>query len=126
MRGNQNTWALVPAAGEGLRLRSLTTTDLGLSISKQFCSLRGGATLLDEALGRARALTQASSVCVVVAAQHEDRWSPQFGTPLENNIIVQPQNRGTANGVLMALLLLLDRDRAACMCIYSCAHQQPQ
>ena len=113
MRGNQNTWALVLAAGEWSRLRSPTTTDSGISIPKQFWSLRGGATLLDEALGRARALTHACGICASVAAQHQGWWSPQLGTVLKNNIIVQPQNRGTANGILMPLLLLLDRDPGA-------------
>jgi mannose-1-phosphate guanylyltransferase len=36
-----NTWAIVLAAGEGSRLHSLTTTESGIAIPKQFCSLHG-------------------------------------------------------------------------------------
>jgi mannose-1-phosphate guanylyltransferase len=108
-----NTWALVLAAGEGSRLRSLTTTDAGTSIPKQFCSLRGGPSLLHEALNRARALTSGASIHAVVAAQHQRWWSAQLDGLLPANIIVQPQNRGTANGILLPLLRLLDRDRGA-------------
>jgi len=50
------TWAVVLAAGEGSRLRALTTTSSGIAVPKQFCSLRGGASLLEEALQRAAAV----------------------------------------------------------------------
>ncbi len=113
MHGDQETWALVLAAGEGSRLQSLTTTDAGTSIPKQFCSLRGGSSLLHEALDRAHALTSVSSICVVVAAQHQSWWQPQLSSLRRKNIIVQPQNRGTANGILLPLLFLLERDPAA-------------
>jgi hypothetical protein len=46
-------WAIVLAAGEGSRLRRLTTDGSGASIPKQFCSLRNGPSLLHEALRRA-------------------------------------------------------------------------
>ena len=45
-----NVWALILAGGEGTRLSSLTTTPGGLSVPKQFCSLQGGASLLEETL----------------------------------------------------------------------------
>ena len=50
-----STWALVLAAGEGSRLRALTTTN-GVAVPKQFCSLQGGPSLLQEALHRAEAV----------------------------------------------------------------------
>lgn len=56
MNRKNNTWALVRAVGEGSRLRSLTTTEAGLAVPKQFCSLRGGPSLLHEALQRAEAV----------------------------------------------------------------------
>jgi mannose-1-phosphate guanylyltransferase len=112
MHCDRDTWALVLAAGEGSRLRSLTTTGAGKSIPKQFCSLRGGPSLLHEALNRARALTPDASICAVVAAQHQQWWAPQLGGLRLSNIIVQPQNRGTAHGILLSLLPLVDQDRS--------------
>ena len=44
------TWVVVLAGGEGSRLRSLTTTAAGMTVPKQFCSLYGGRSLLQEAL----------------------------------------------------------------------------
>jgi mannose-1-phosphate guanylyltransferase len=50
MQSEAMTWALVLAAGEGTRLRSLTTTRSGAAIPKQYCSLRNGPSLLEETL----------------------------------------------------------------------------
>jgi len=50
---HQHTWALVLAAGDGSRLRSLTTDASGTAIPKQFCSLHGGNSLLLDTLRRA-------------------------------------------------------------------------
>jgi hypothetical protein len=54
-----NTWAIVLVGGEDSRLHSLTTTALGDAVPKQFCSLRGGTSLLLEALKRAEAVSHA-------------------------------------------------------------------
>jgi mannose-1-phosphate guanylyltransferase len=122
MRSDENTWAVILAAGEGSRLRSLTTTPLGTPIPKQFCSLRDGASLLHEALDRAEALTSTPHICAVVAAQHAHWWRPQLGSLPWKNIIVQPLNRGTANGVLLPLLSLLERDPHARVALLPADH----
>ena len=56
MTTSGNTWAIVLAGGEGSRLHGLTMTALGVAVPKQFCSLRGGRSLLSEALKRAEAV----------------------------------------------------------------------
>lgn len=110
MEANREPWALVLAAGEGSRLRSLTTDGHGNSIPKQFCSLNGGASLLRLALHRASQVAPWSRITTVVAAQHEDWWRSELSCLPEENVIVQPSNRGTAIGVLMPLLRILARD----------------
>jgi mannose-1-phosphate guanylyltransferase len=122
MHGGRDTWALILAGGEGSRLRSLTTTAAGTPIPKQFCSLRDGASLLHEALDRARALTRPQNICAVVAAQHEQWWRPQLSGLPSKNIFVQPLNRGTANGILLPLLCLLERDPAARIALLPADH----
>ena len=111
---NSNTvWAIVLAAGEGRRLRGLTTTRSGLAIPKQFCSLEHGPSLLQDAIERAADITDRGRICAVVAARHERWWSGQLGAMPPQNIIVQPENRGTASGVLLPLLTILGRDPQA-------------
>jgi mannose-1-phosphate guanylyltransferase len=110
MEFDRHTWALVLAAGEGSRLRSLTTTSKGTSVPKQFCSLCGGASLLQESLARASAIAARQRICTIVAAQHEAWWQRSLRSLPASNVIVQPQNRGTANGILFSLLHVLRRD----------------
>jgi mannose-1-phosphate guanylyltransferase len=105
-----NIWAIVLAAGEGRRLHSLTTTESGIAIPKQFCSLRGGQSLLCEALQRAEAVASPAHSCIVVAHQHRRWWDAELAAAPKSNVIVQPSNRGTANGILLPLLHIMARD----------------
>lgn len=113
MYGEADTWALVLAAGDGTRLRSLTTVPSGSTIPKQYCSLHAGPSLLHEALGRAGAVTAPSRTCAVVAEQHRQWWQPALAALPRHNVIVQPANRGTANGILLPLLHIVERDPQA-------------
>ena len=107
------TWAVVLAGGEGRRLQTLTTAPDGLVVPKQYCSLRGGPSLLQKALARALNIAPVHRVCTVVAQQHRVWREAQLQRLLHDNIIEQPHNRGTAHGVLLPLLRILARDADA-------------
>jgi mannose-1-phosphate guanylyltransferase len=109
----QHAWAIVLAAGEGSRLRSLTTDATGTTVPKQFCSLQGGPSLLQETLHRAQAVVARERVCAVVADQHRRWWRGALRSLPAANIIVQPRNRGTAIGILLPLMHILARDPLA-------------
>ena len=113
MRRNSATWAVVLAAGDGTRLAALTTDASGNSVPKQFCSLTGGRTLIEETLQRARHVASPEQVCTIVAQQHAPHWRRLLGSLPRRNVIVQPHNRGTANGVLLSVLSILERDPLA-------------
>jgi mannose-1-phosphate guanylyltransferase len=106
----KNTWVVVLAGGEGSRLRSLTTSASGVTVPKQFCSLQGGPSLLQKAVQRALAIAPMRHICAVVAAQHRLWREAQLQHLLADNVIEQPQNRGTAHGVLLPLLHIAARD----------------
>jgi mannose-1-phosphate guanylyltransferase len=116
------TWAIVLAAGEGSRLRALTTTASGIAVPKQFCSLRGGASLLEEALQRAAAIAPIERISTVVAEHHADWWCRSLAGLAPANVFVQPQNRGTALGILLALLHIFERDPHARVVILPADH----
>ena len=113
MRPANRTWAVVLAAGEGTRLASLTRDASGNSVPKQFCSLNGGSALVHDALQRARHIAPPEQVCAIVAQQHSRYWRKALQSLPARNIIIQPQNRGTGNGVLLCVLAILDRDPLA-------------
>jgi mannose-1-phosphate guanylyltransferase len=110
MSNRQHTWALVLAAGEGSRLRTLTTDASGTAIPKQFCSLHDGTSLLLDTLRRAHGVAARNRIGAVVADTHRRWWSLDLWSLDRGNIIVQPANRGTANGILLPLLSILAQD----------------
>ncbi len=112
-------WAIVLAAGDGARLAPLTTDVGGYVVPKQFCSLNGGPSLLQRALERAQSIVPRERVCVIVARQHQSRWWHDLRSLPAQNVIVQPRNCGTANGVLLGLLHILERDPLACVAFFT-------
>jgi mannose-1-phosphate guanylyltransferase len=113
MNGIGSNWAVVLAAGEGTRLAALTRDAAGNTVPKQFCSLNGGRALVQEAVTRARRVVPLDRTCAIVAQQHSHHWRKALRCLPAENIIVQPENRGTANGVLLCVLSILTRDPLA-------------
>jgi mannose-1-phosphate guanylyltransferase len=113
MTRHRHTWALVLAAGDGTRLASLTADAQGNAVPKQYCALYGESSLLQEALQRAGAVAPRARSCVIVAEQHRRYWAHLRWSLPARNVIVQPRNRGTAHGILLAVLHILERDPLA-------------
>jgi mannose-1-phosphate guanylyltransferase len=113
MNTTGNTWAVVLAGGSGNRLRHLTTDARGVSVPKQYCSLDGGPSLLELAMRRAEQVVTHDAIAAVVAQQHHRWWSEPLAQLPRDNVIVQPSNRGTALGILLSLLSILDQDPLA-------------
>jgi len=122
MKHRLNTWALVLAGGAGSRLHGLTRNAHGVVVPKQFCSLQGGPSLLQEALQRAAAVAPVQRVCTVVAAQHRLWWREMLSYLPDENIVVQPQNRGTAYGILLPLVKIAERDPDATVVMLPADH----
>ncbi len=103
-------WSIVLAAGAGTRLQSLTSDPAGAATPKQFCSLYGATTLLGDALRRAQAVSSPERVGTIVAAQHRRWWRSEVDDLRPENVFVQPENRGTANGILLPTLHIAARE----------------
>jgi len=112
MSTTKQSWAIVLAGGEGTRLRELTTRS-GVATPKQFCSLRGGRSLLGDTLARAARIAPKKRIVVVVAEEHRRFWESEVGGLLPENVVVQPRNKGTAAGILLPALSVLERDPGA-------------
>lgn len=120
--GTGHLWAVVLAGGDGRRVAAFTRDATGGSVPKQYSRAFGDVTLLERALRRARRLVPATRVVVVVAAPHRRWWGPLLdGIPPEN-VLEQPDNRGTAPGVLLPVRWLRQRDRAARMLVLPSDH----
>lgn len=113
MVANNNVWAIVLAAGEGRRVRALTRDRWGQPAPKQFSLIDGCSTFLSSTLERARKLVPADRIVPIVAAQHRRWWAPELTEIPQHNVIIQPENRGTAAGILLPLLWISRLDTAA-------------
>jgi mannose-1-phosphate guanylyltransferase len=102
---NGRRWAVILAGGNGTRLRSLTRVLAGDERPKQFCSVIGKETLLDQTMLRIGGLIPAERTRVVVTRGHERFFGSQFSESTAA-LIVQPENRGTAPAILYSLLSL--------------------
>ncbi|HKC17490.1 MAG TPA: sugar phosphate nucleotidyltransferase [Steroidobacteraceae bacterium] len=119
---NAHLWALVLAGGDGTRLSDLTIRADGGPVPKQYCSLRGGPSLLEETLRRAANVALPEHISLIVAAQHRRWWSPaQLSLPA-SRVVVQPRNRGTANGILLQMLHVMRVDPDAQLVILPSDH----
>jgi mannose-1-phosphate guanylyltransferase len=119
---HSHTWALVLAAGDGSRLRSLTTSAAGETVPKQFCSLYEGPSLFHEAVRRGARVADEGCICAVVAEQHRRWWEGLRSNVLRRNMIVQPRNRGTAIGILLPLLHIARRNPRASIVLLPSDH----
>jgi mannose-1-phosphate guanylyltransferase len=124
MSETRRFWALILAAGDGSRLRALTTRPCGTSVPKQFCSLRGGRSLLEDAVDRARGVVETDRICTIVAHQHRQWWSGMDALAQldPDNLVVQPRNRGTAIGILYAVMHILAKEPDARVLVLPADH----
>lgn len=116
------TWAIVLAGGSGTRLSCLTSDSDGEAVPKQFCSLDGGATLIEQTLSRAATVVDRDRVTAIVAPAHRRYWAATLKSLPPENLIVQPRNRGTAIGILLPVLRIAARDPNARILILPSDH----
>ena len=110
-------WSLVLAAGKGTRLSALTG-----GLPKQFWSPDGGRTLLDQTVDRLAPLSPRSRRVTIV-----DRSQAQFVSRMPRRrefgeVVYQPDDRGTAVGVLLGLTAILQEDPSAIVLVTPADH----
>ncbi|HKZ08563.1 MAG TPA: sugar phosphate nucleotidyltransferase [Methylomirabilota bacterium] len=118
----EQRWGLVLAGGDGTRLRALTRQLSGDDRPKQFCPVMRGRTLLEETWDRMGRLIAPERAAVVVTAHHAPFYAPLLMRLRPAEIVVQPENRGTAAGILYPMLRLAVRAPAASVAVLPSDH----
>jgi len=106
-------WAVVLAGGDGDRVSSITLDAEGRTVPKQFWCGGGRAPMVRWALARARRISPVPRVLAVVREQHRSYWQRLLADVPRHNLLIQPENRGTAPGVLRALVEIEAREGGA-------------
>ena len=120
--GGGSLWAVVLAGGEGVRLRPLVRHLCGDERPKQFSPLLGTRTLLRHTLDRVGLLIPPERSVVVTLQAHARYLDREFGERPRPHIVSQPENRGTAAGILLAAQWIETRDPRAVMVCFPSDH----
>jgi mannose-1-phosphate guanylyltransferase len=106
--GNKKSdrFAVILAGGEGSRLKSLTRWIMGDERPKQFCSILDNKTLLDVTRRRTALKIESENTFYSLTKKHERFYSSLLSDGSKNQLIVQPENKGTAPAILYSLMKL--------------------
>jgi mannose-1-phosphate guanylyltransferase len=118
----ERTWAVLLAGGEGTRLLGASVAGERVDRPKQFCRFGRDDSLLGSTLLRARRASNLARILPVVSEHHRAWWMPELCHLPQANVLVQPQNRGTAVALLHALVHVLVRDDDPILVVYPCDH----
>ncbi len=114
--------AVILAGGEGSRLQSLTRTITGDDRPKQFCPLIGDRTLLDATRERIRSRIAPENTYFSLTAKHERFFKAPLWDTRPSQLIIQPENKGTAPAILYSLMRLAEVDLKATVAFFPSDH----
>lgn len=115
-------WAVVLAGGDGLRLRDLTVRIVGDHRPKQFCPIIGTESLLSQTRARLDPLFSRDRQVFLVSCAHERYYSKELADAKGSLVVAQPMNRGTAVGMVAALIQIMQLDPDAVVGFFPCDH----
>jgi mannose-1-phosphate guanylyltransferase len=115
-------WAVLLAGGDGVRLRDLTVRIVGDDRPKQFCPIVGAESLLRQTRARLDPLFSGDRQVFVVSYAHERYYSKELADAKDSLVIAQPMNRGTAVGMIAALVQIMQADPDAVVGFFPCDH----
>src|SRR5580658_7599473 len=121
----RHCWAVLLAGGDGMRLRDFTVTIVGDHRPKQFCPIFGPQSLLSQTRARLDPLFASDRQAFVVCCAHERYYSKELADAKDSLVIAQPLNRGTAVGILVALIQVMQADPDAVIGVFPCDHYYP-
>ena len=118
----RHLWAVLLAGGDGARLRDLTVRIAGDDRPKQFCPIVGAESLLRQTRARLDPLFSGDRQVFVVSYAHERYYAEELADAKDSLVIAQPMNRGTAVGIIVALVRVMQVDPDAIVGFFPCDH----
>src|SRR5574340_907679 len=118
----EQCWTVVLAGGDGTRLQELTRQITGSPIPKQYCRILGRRSMLEAPLTRTQSYAPLDRMVVIANRNQPAIAREQLRTVPTNNIVVQPSNRDTGPGLLLALLAVARRAPDATVAVFPSDH----
>lgn len=116
------TWAIILAGGDGVRLRPLTRRLFGEERPKQYLPLLGPASLLRQTLDRVAPLMPPERTVIVSRAEHAAYIARELAERPGPWVLLQPQDRGTGTAVLFAAHWIRQWDPEATVAVFPSDH----
>lgn len=113
---------IVLAGGEGVRLRPLTRWVSGDDRPKQYVRLLGPRSLLGQTLDRVAQLVPRERMVVVTQRRHAGYLAAEISGPRAPRVLAQPEDRGTAAGILFPAHWIHRRDPDAVVAVFPSDH----
>ena len=121
---SESFWAIVAATGGAERPPDRAASSPKLTAPAQYRSLPDSpVSPLQKALHRATAIAPRQRIVTVVAAKHRPWWQETLWFLPRSNVIMQPESFGSAFGLFVALLQILERDPGASVVLLPSTHQ---
>jgi mannose-1-phosphate guanylyltransferase len=121
-KNSTNEWAVILAGGDGTRLKTLTRQIAGDDRPKQFCSVLGGATLLEDTQSRVSLEFAKERILYVLDQKHNSYYAPILGSQPNSALVIQPRGAGTAPAILYSLLKVKAADPNAVVAVFPSDH----
>jgi mannose-1-phosphate guanylyltransferase len=115
-------WAIVLASDEGIRPRPLIHRLHAPDRPEQFAALLGGRSLLRQTVDRVRLAVAAERTVVVTLKDHESHLAEALRGAQVGRALVQPEDKGTAAGVLLSTHWIHGRDPDAIVAVFPSDH----
>jgi mannose-1-phosphate guanylyltransferase len=125
MSKSENLYAIILASGEDHRLKSLTHAVSGEETPKQFASIAGGGSLLQQTVVRYASLLPPERMVVVVASAHEAVACTQLREWPGIDIIARPAACGAGLDLLLPLGRVFSRAPDARVVVTPADHYVP-